>query len=443
MVITMLDKEEKISSMNNDYEKNDYKEIMVILIKALEKKFIEREELIRLSLLFLFAEQNLFLIGKPGVGKTYFCKIIFSLIQDAVFWEIQFSKGTKEKDLIELDLKSKTSIANAHYLYFDEMYKAETHLLNKLLSFLNEGYLTVNGQAYKVEKRAVFGASNELCTTVEAQAFTDRFPGTIEVQRIKTRENKLRLITKDFDNSKNMPRYFTLDEVDYIKEQASKVEISQEFSDLYIDFMNRTVEEGLKCSDRKYVNAIDLLKVSAFLNNRTYLNNSDIFIMKDVAWSDYNERTNVKRILFEIMFGNKVDIEDKLKQIETEVIKITSTKNSDYKEFLTYKYEFSGKQKEILFESVKEDISKISLLYLTQLDNLSDIANRYNEVLETEKQINENVFLTQIRNRVFTNEIVIKMNDLYNNIKENNKECEDWLLNNRILYNYEEEYFKE
>lgn len=424
-----------------DYRNENYKEIVGILIESMEGKFIEREELIRLSLLFFFAEENLFLIGRPGVGKTYFSKIIASLVKDSRFWEMQFSQGTKEEDLFDSDVEDEKSIAKAHYLFFDEMYKATAHLLNKFLSFLNEGYITIQGSAYEVERRLVFGASNELPNVVDLNAFTDRFLGIMEVKRIQLRENKQRFIQKDFDRSKELPRYFTFDEIDYIKEEAAKVKISEEFEHLYLNLMDRTVAEGLKCSDRKYGYAIEVLKMSAFLNNRNYLNNSDIFIMKDIAWVDYIERANLRRILFELMFGNTVDVQDKLRIVKAEVEKIISIKDSDYKDILEYKFEFVSKQKELIFEAKKEEIARVLFALNTQLDKLLEIIQNYENVRKTEQEVNENIFLIGIKNKVYTPDIVMLMNTLYNVIKDNRNECEDWIISNRILYNYEEKHY--
>jgi MoxR-like ATPase len=425
------------------YMQTDYKELILDLINDFEKKFFEREELIRLSLLFLISGQNLFLIGVPGVGKTEFCRLLFTVVEDAVFWEIQFSDGTEEKDLIEEDLESETSITKAHYIYFDEMYKAKPELLNKLLSFLNEGYLTINGQAYEVEKKSVFGASNELCTSVVAEPFVDRFPGTIEVKRIQDRENKEKYIKKEFDRTKTLSRYLVLDEIDWLVEQSKNILMPQSFSDKYLTLMEKTVSEGLKCSDRKFGNAIDLLKMSALLNNRDALDNSDLFIMKHIAWSNYIERTNVDRILGQIMFGNKIEIEDMLKNIELEVVRIVSLKDSDYRDLLEYKLEFSGRDKINIFEAKKDGVEQLQYYFSLQLDNLSEVFNRYNEVIETEKQINKNIFLIGIRNKVFTNDIIVKMEKLFELIRSNKELIDTWLLENRILYNYEVRYFEE
>lgn len=59
--------------------------------------------------------------------------------------------------------------------------------------------------------------------------------------------------------------------------------------------------------------------------------------MKNIAWSNYQDRTNIRRILNEVMYGKKEDIQEKLQNIEKEVTKIISLKNSDYLELLSCK----------------------------------------------------------------------------------------------------------
>jgi len=47
----------------------EYKQLVAQVIKELENKAIEREELIRILILAMFSRTNVFLIGPPGVGK--------------------------------------------------------------------------------------------------------------------------------------------------------------------------------------------------------------------------------------------------------------------------------------------------------------------------------------------------------------------------------------
>ena len=55
----------------------------VSLINEIDKKVIEREELVRLMVLSIFSKSHIFLIGPPGVGKTYIINIVIRAIKDA------------------------------------------------------------------------------------------------------------------------------------------------------------------------------------------------------------------------------------------------------------------------------------------------------------------------------------------------------------------------
>ena len=58
----------------------EYKQLIAQVIKELEHKAIEREELVRILVLAIFSRTNVFLIGPPGVGKTYILNILINSI---------------------------------------------------------------------------------------------------------------------------------------------------------------------------------------------------------------------------------------------------------------------------------------------------------------------------------------------------------------------------
>jgi DNA integrity scanning protein DisA with diadenylate cyclase activity len=103
--------------------------------------------------------------------------------------------------------------------------------------------------------------------------------------------------------------------------------------------------------------------------------------------------------------------------------------------------EFNGRQKELIFNKVKEDINTLHIYYNNFLDEVSNIFQKYNDVLEIEEEISENIFLIGIKNKVFTEDVLSYMEALYLNISQNKQECEEWLYNNRTLYDYEEHFY--
>ncbi len=422
--------------------KKNYKEILEILIESFEKKLIEREPFIRMQLLFMFAKQHYFYIGEPGTGKTYFCKLLFSCIKDAVIWEIQMTKGTTEEMLIGTDLEDPKSIKNAHFVFFDELYKGDPNILVKLLSFLNERVFTIDGEGVPVKLYAAVGASNEFPVGEMVRPFDDRFMGRSEIKRIQTKENRKKFIKKEFDISKDIPVDLFLADIDYCFEEAKKVEFSEEFELTYLKLMETTIKESVKCSDRKFGYAIEILKMSAFLNGRKKVNNSDIFIMKNIAWSNYQDRTNIRRILNEVMYGKKEDIQEKLQNIEKEVTKIISLKNSDYLELLSCKKEFTGRDKDNFFLISRDELLKIEKLLNQEFDRLAEISENYENVKFIEDELKQNIFIYDEKNDVFTVEIVTKMISLYEKIKNNKYEISNFLYSYRNLSDYENKFYE-
>ncbi len=424
-------------------ENRKYREELQILIEAFEKKFIEREPYIRMQLLFMFAKQHYFYIGEPGTGKTYFCKLIFSCIKDAVIWEVQMTKGTTEKMLLGNDLESPNSIKNAHFIFFDEMYKGDPVVLVKFLSFLNERYFTVDGAALKVNLYSAVGASNEFPVGEIVTAFDDRFMGRSEVLRIQTYENRKKFINKQYDTSTDLPLHFYLADIDYCNEASKEIEIESHFEEKFLKLMEVSIKERVKCSDRKFGYAISILKMSAFLNNRKKVNDSEMFIMKNIAWSNYLDRTNIRRIINQVMYGKKDDVIEKLQSIDKNITKTISIKNSDFIELLTYKKEFTGKDKENYFFIVRDELLKIANQLNLELDRLEDITRQYENVKEIELEIASNIFIFDEKNDVFTTEILKQMVTLYERIENNKNELVEFLYSNKNLNDYEDKFYKD
>ena len=101
-----------------------------------------------------------------------------------------------------------------------------------------------------------------------------------------------------------------------------------------------------------------ILKMSAFLNGRKKVNDSELFIMKNIAWSNYQDRTNIRRIINEVMYGRKDDVIEKLQSIDKNITKTISIKNSDYLELISYKKSLLVEIKKNYFFMARDELLK-------------------------------------------------------------------------------------
>lgn len=157
------------------------------LIEDLNKGLVGREETIKLSLLTLLTQENLILFGPPGTAKSEVSRRISKVIADGDYFEYLLTKFTTPEEIFGplsiSDLKQdrfhrKTDgyMPTSHTVFLDEIFKANSSILNSLLTIMNEKIFHNGNQKEETCLISLVGASNENpVSDSELNALYDRF----------------------------------------------------------------------------------------------------------------------------------------------------------------------------------------------------------------------------------------------------------------------------
>lgn len=474
------------------FKQSDYREKIIDVIQELEGKLIEREQVIRLVLLAIFAKHHVFLIGLPGVAKTKLLKIISGIVSNGSFWEILMTKETKEKHLLGEDIeedgiekvlkvfdheniarfqegakfsilktilsffkvgkkayqsglsldeiRKQMSMLNHHFVLFDEMFKASDDILVSCLSMLNERYYTSKGKAIPVPLNSLFSASNELPFGEKIEPFVDRILFWYEVERIQKKENFIKYIQGKFDASKETKIKFTLEEIEFCFLSSDSVKISPHIEELYSELESNIFNAGIKVSNRKFgpEYIIRALKTSAWLNGRDFIDVSDLLLIQHMAWQTKIERDNLKTVVHDTIFENKAQVADLINNI----LKKHKTVNGKYQEFgqdvVAFNVEFFGKQGNSEYEDFLKAIDNTIKNLVNMKKEMCEVSDLYLYTLKIQKLISQNIFLTPFHVNTFENKQTITIVD--NFILERTNDIEQllkWRNENSSMANYQ------
>lgn len=324
------------------------KEKLQQLIAELNKNLVGKEEVIKLSLLTMLAGENLILFGKPGTAKSEIARRLSKSIEGDSYFEYLLTKFTTPEEIFgPLSIKElkedrfKRNIEGympaVKITFLDEIFKANSSILNSLLTIINEKVYHNGKKKENVPLQSLISASNELpLGDTELNALYDRFLVRKVVDYIKDDEisELFNILDEEFEISEGIK--ISSEKINEIRKESKKILISKEIEEVIIDirkefketFKNDNNEEF---SDRKFVKVLKFLKVSAYTNGRDKVDLSDLLLLVNCLWNNDKNIVKVSKI-----------IKDILKSLVVVGINSEEEKVTNKKVFRNNKFDFKG-----------------------------------------------------------------------------------------------------
>mmetsp|Transcript_4042 Transcript_4042/g.14128 ORF Transcript_4042/g.14128 Transcript_4042/m.14128 type:complete len:532 (+) Transcript_4042:3-1598(+) len=281
----------------------------------LTEGLVERETEVRLLMLAAFCGEHLLLLGPPGTAKSELGRRLSALVKGHFFERLLTRFSVPEELFGPLSMRG---LENDQYLrqtggylpeatvaFVDEIFKANSAILNSLLTILNERLFDNGSNRVDVPLVCLVGASNELPESEELDALYDRFLFRYSVQQVSQGAlgDLLRLkMAGSMDESEgggdeSAPGPLMLDSLDSVRERAwAEVEVPDNVVELITalrEFLQQRCEPPIYVSDRRLVKAVRMLKVAAYTCGRRTVNEFDCVLLKHVVWQKPEEAGKV------------------------------------------------------------------------------------------------------------------------------------------------------
>lgn len=284
------------------------KKKLKIIIDNLNKGLIEREEHSKLAILALLANENLVFIGPPGTAKSEISRRLSNVLEEGSYFEYLLTKFTTPEELFgpisikELEedkfkRQTKGYITDSNIVFLDEVFKANSSILNALLTILNERIYHNGAIREDTKIMSIIAASNELPVgESELEALYDRFLLKKEVTYI---DNPMDLFNISGKYSPIIER-ININYIEKIQDNSSNVMIPDYIANKILQ-IKKQIEETFGpeelISDRRLVKTIRLLKIAAYTSDRDQVSIFDLLLLKDIFWRNPKNLDKIREII--------------------------------------------------------------------------------------------------------------------------------------------------
>ena len=262
------------------------------VIDELKRRFVGRDEVIDLIALAVVAGEHLFLLGPPGTAKSALIRQFASALQGRFFEYLltRFSEPNElfgPIDLVKLREGTVATVTTgmlpeAEFAFLDEIFNANSAILNHLLEVLNERVFRRGAEKYQLPLLSMFSASNHLAEDEALKALFDRFLLRCHVDQLP-RELMPQLLAAGWALERPAPLLasITSDELRELSNQVYNVELKN-ITERYNDLVFRIRDLGVNLTDRRAVKVQKLIAASALLCGRMAANGADFWVLRYV-----------------------------------------------------------------------------------------------------------------------------------------------------------------
>jgi MoxR-like ATPase len=254
-------------------------------------------------------------IGPPGVGKTWMVEQMHKRIEMGTFgyfpWFLTRYSVPEEvfgpyspaalKNLDQFKRNTTGKLPEAKLAFLDEMFKANSALLNSLLKIMNEGVF-FNGIEEIHCKPIIFAGSNEIPKDAELAALWDRVIFRLFVKPLQNRDNRLKLLRMIAMRSAtaNIETVITWAEIEEAQRLAALVTLPGDVFSALGDLWEKLNREGIEASDRRFGEIIKIVQATAYRAGRSEADIEDARLVRHALWINPNDIPVVTRCVLEM-----------------------------------------------------------------------------------------------------------------------------------------------
>lgn len=281
--------------------------------RQLEAQFLGKEEIIRLLFISALAGEHMVMVGPPGTAKSAIVRA-FAQVIDARFFDYLLTRFTEPNEIFgPVDIQAfrqgtyrrriDKMLPEAEVVFLDEIFKANSAILNSLLTLVNARRFMHGTNIVRVPLISLFAASNEVPTDEALSAIFDRFLLRVRCDYLDSYhfrgllQKGIQLEVQQMGEQQVGRKVATAAELLHVQRTFGQhIRMSEEFLTTFKGLVFQIRSEGIGLSDRRVVKLLKLFAASALFDGRDAVSDADFFILRHV-WNTPEQEEILQEIV--------------------------------------------------------------------------------------------------------------------------------------------------